>query len=681
MSATGASTYPAGIPAPAKADGRKAVPLIILVGLAVYASSFTKVFVLDDVYWILDSLTIAQPGRYLREMASRPVVALTLLLNHRLGGVNVAGYHLVNLAVHIGAALALFGIVRRTLLLGRWNGRFEQSAPWLALAVALIWMVHPLQTESVTYVIQRCESLMGLFYLLTLYCVIRSVDTPSGRHAWSLAAVGACVLGMGCKEVMVTAPLVVLLYDRTFLAGSFRQLLRQRWGLYAGLAATWAVVVACQLTALSPEETAGFGFKAISPLHYAMTQPGVILHYLRLSVWPIPLCLDYADWPVTTTLTAFFLPGIAVAVLLGGTALGLLRGSWLGFLGAWFFLILAPTSSIMPIADVVFEHRMYLPLAAVVVLGVIGCDAGLRWLARRAHGPERLRAVLGMGLVLVLVAFLGVLTLRRNEVYRSSVAVWSDVVSQRPDNPRAHANLSAAYERAGNLDSALDHAREAVRMAPSHQNALINVGVCLRQMGQVKEAVAQYERALELRKAPAVLWSNLGIALLDEGDLDKAARSFREAVNSQPERAEYHYRLARILSRLGRREEAEVEYREGLRLDPGWPQQAIEGARDLALEEGLLPAAALKDAVYFAEEANEATGYRNADMADTLAIAYAAAGRFQEAAAAARKALDLIGGDDPEKAQRMRLRLRLYERHQPFREDTVGALEAAEGNP
>ena len=167
------------------------------------------------------------------------------------------GYHVVNLAIHILGALVLYGVVRRTLLCASLRQRYGDEARWLALAVALIWVVHPLQTESVTYLIQRTESLMGLFFLLTLYCVIRG-STSSGRRGWYAAAVVCCALGMGSKEVMVVAPLTVLLYDRAFLSGSFREALRARAALYAGLFGCWLVLVGL-VASTSHSLTAGFG--------------------------------------------------------------------------------------------------------------------------------------------------------------------------------------------------------------------------------------------------------------------------------------------------------------------------------------------------------------------------------------------------------------------------------------
>ncbi|MGB2987435.1 MAG: glycosyltransferase family 39 protein, partial [Phycisphaerae bacterium] len=219
--------------------------LLVLSGLIVYLNSFAGVFIFDDTVHILESERIRHlwpPWDLLARR--RPTLELSLAVNYAIGGLGVWGYHAFNLAVHVLAGLTLFGIARRTLMHERCRDRLGQASHWLALTIALIWLVHPLQTQSVTYIIQRSESLMGLFYLLTLYCVIRGAESPL-RYRWYLAAVIACALGMGSKAVMVTAPLVVLLYDRVFLSPSFSEAFRKRWGLYSGLAANWGILAAC----------------------------------------------------------------------------------------------------------------------------------------------------------------------------------------------------------------------------------------------------------------------------------------------------------------------------------------------------------------------------------------------------------------------------------------------------
>jgi protein O-mannosyl-transferase len=211
---------------------RKSIWLIvILAGVAAYHNSFHGPFIFDDLISIANNprirrlwpiweplLNVPQPST----VEDRPIVSLTLALNFAVGGLRVWGYHAVNVALHLMCALLLFGIVRRTLHGARLRERYGGQSGWLALAVALTWTVHPLQTESVTYIIQRTELLMGLFLLSTLYCVLRGAGSVRPR-AWYAAAVVSCALGMGSKEVMAVSPLLVCLYDWTFLSGSFRR--------------------------------------------------------------------------------------------------------------------------------------------------------------------------------------------------------------------------------------------------------------------------------------------------------------------------------------------------------------------------------------------------------------------------------------------------------------------------
>ena len=325
------------------------------------------------------------PPNHGETVTGRPLLNLSFAVNYAISGLNVWSYHAANLAIHVLAALLLFGILRRTFLLPRWaeflSAAFAEPAlrlGCLALAIALLWAIHPLQTESVTYIVQRAESLVGLFYLLTLYCFIRGATSGRGR-SWYAAAVLACLLGMASKEVMVSAPLMVLLYDRAFLAGSFREAWRRRYGVYLALASTWLLLGWLVIVAGNRGGSAGFG-AGVGSWAYLCTQFGAIVHYLKLSVWPHPLLLDYG--PDTVPMTLEILPDAILVVLLGlATLVALWRWPKIGFLGAWFFAILAPTSSIVPVAtQVVAEHRMYLPLAAVVTavtLGWVRCLLGV----------------------------------------------------------------------------------------------------------------------------------------------------------------------------------------------------------------------------------------------------------------------------------------------------------------
>ena len=301
-----------------------AVLLVAGAGIAAYHNTFSVPFLFDDYDAVvanpsirhLGSWAIFQPPAGGTGVSGRPLVNASLALNFALGGLDVRGYHVLNLACHILAALTLLGVVRRTLtgLCPAWTAGRALAG---ALAVAVIWEVHPLQTESVTCIVQRNEVMMGLFYLLTLYLFIRY--TEQDRLRWALLSVAACLAGMATKEVMVTAPFLVLLYDCTFVAGTPMEAWRRRRKYYLGLAATWLLLALLVLRQGGARgAAAGFGL-GVSPSTYALTQCRAITHYLGLAFWPHPLVLDYGTPLVRGA--GEVLPQALLLVLLAGATL------------------------------------------------------------------------------------------------------------------------------------------------------------------------------------------------------------------------------------------------------------------------------------------------------------------------------------------------------------------------
>ena len=360
----------------------------------------------------------------------------------------------------------------------------------------MLWAVHPLQTESVTYVVQRAESMMGLFYLLTLYCFLRGAESDRAI-VWYAGSLLACLLGMATKEVMVTAPLIMLLYDRTFLAGSFRDALRQRYGLYLALAFTWGVVASLSCSTGFRGGTAGFTVKEFTWWSYLLTQAEVIAHYLRLAFWPSGLCLDYG-WPAAHNVGNVLFPVMLVMGLLGLTAWAMVKRPAWGFLGAWFFLILAPTSSILPIRDAAVEHRMYLPLAAVISGAVAG-----GWLVARRfeHRGIVSRAALRIGgtcLVISATVALAVVTFRRNMDYQSVLAIWEDTVGKAPSNGQAHNNLGIVLAGLGRGDEAIAHYQEFLKIKPDDASLHNSLGLLLAQRGEIAAGIAHIREALQV---------------------------------------------------------------------------------------------------------------------------------------------------------------------------------------
>lgn len=538
--------------------------LLLVVCLVIYLNSFAGAFLFDDLYAIVNNPRIRHlwPLGSVLTVTTRPFVMLSFAVNYALGGFSAWGYHAVNVAIHLCASLVLFGIVRRTLTGSRLRERYGTAAPWLALSIALMWMAHPLQTESVTYIVQRAEALMGLCLLLTLYSVSRSASAPA-RSRWSTAAVAACALGMAAKPVMAVAPLIVLLYDRFFLAESWRRLWRERGRLYLGLAATWSILLVILSRPHESGTSAGFGIQEIPPLHYALTQPGVILHYMKLVFWPAALCLDYG-WPVAGQLREVWRSMLVVALLGGMTIWAAHRSSAIGFLGVWWFLLLAPSSSVIPLKDVAAEHRMYLPLMAPVALIVIGSWHAINRLARSAAWRRGVAA----SLVMFSVAGLGWLTIRRNETYRSSLAMWQDVIAKRPANARARWILGGILAEQGRLNDAEAQFAEAVRLNPAAAQAHNNWGVALMRHGRVDDAIARFREAARLDPASDEALINLGNALAQQGRFDEAIVSFADAARLNPASHEAHVNLGNVLLEQGRFKEAIGHFADAARLNP-----------------------------------------------------------------------------------------------------------------
>ncbi|HVS53455.1 MAG TPA: tetratricopeptide repeat protein [Opitutaceae bacterium] len=565
--------------------------LIAIAAVLAYGNSLHGAFVLDDPTSILDNASIRSlwPPRAVlfpplrAGDGGRPIANLSFALNYAVSGRDPWSYHALALALHALAALTLFGIVRRTLLLPALAARYANRATPLAATVAALWALHPLTTSTVDYLSQRTEQLMALFYLLTLYAFVRSVElqqsenkTLSPATAWRFASVAACLLAVASKEVAVTAPLLVVLYDRTFVAGGFRTALRQRWKYYLGLAAAWILLAALMIDSRVTQR--GIGFDGhVSALHYAASECHAVLVYLRLAAWPAPLVFDYG-WAFLGPREALPFAAALASLLLAST---LLWRRWpaLGFLAAAWFLILAPTSSVVPILEQpIAESRAYLPLAAFVALAVFVAHAAL----------ARFRRGVALALTLTIAVALGATTFRRNEDYRSAISLWSDAAAKQPANPRAQNNLASVLLDAGQPAAALAPARRALELRPAYPQAHTNLGKALGDLGDAAEAIAHYRAAIALDATLPEAHGNLGTALLRAGATAEAIPEFQAALRLQPDLLNVHNNLAVALLRLGRVDAAIIEAEAALRLDPQFADAHYTLA-DARIAQGRIP--------------------------------------------------------------------------------------------
>jgi protein O-mannosyl-transferase len=655
---------------------RRYLPGVLLLScIVVYANSLYAGFVYDDTRTIQESLRL----RYLLSqkvtewLCGRWFADLTFAVNFAVGGLNAADYHLVNVVIHALSGMLVYGIVRRSMA----SDISNDTADWIAFYSALLWEIHPLTTAAVTYVSQRYESLASLFCLLQTYGVIRG--TSKGR-GWYIVSVAAFLLGIGCKETMFVSPIIVLAYDRIFLAHNWRAILRQRGWMYVA----YGVILLLMLTVMKTVRNAGGGLglegQGLS-FPYLLTQTQVIMHYLRLSFWPVGLCGDYM-WPVVERFQEIWKGLLAVSFIGLGTIAALYRLPRIGFLGLCFFLLLAPSSSLIVRPDCAFDHRMYLPLVPIVVAVVL-----VVWRLASRRGVLRIAVVCG----LIAAIALGFLTFERNRDYVSEERFWSDTIKKRPNNFRAYNGLATAFYDKGDYACALHTCSEALRRMPDlanltrddilkteflpgsnnlfrlafeYGNIRNTMGLVAWAEGRTNAAIVHLSEVLRIAPGNLRAESNLAILEFENGQTSEGLCRIKRLQQIYPAEISLRQTIAEMYYSTGDRSNALHEFDLVLKSMPDnlHAQQRVAWILATAPEDNLR---STNRAVALAESVAEMTGYRSWRALDILAVAYAENGNFQLAIKTAQKALELAS---EENKSGVRARLLLYEKGQPFRE-------------
>lgn len=521
-------------------------------------------------------------------LSGMPLTALTFLANANLGGRNVLGFHVLNLVLHVLCALALFSLAREIFRSPRLENRFGGSATLLGGATALVWSVHPLNTESVNYLSLRSELLVGLCYFSALFAFARSMRA-SQPIRWRAVSVIAGLAGSFSGSGLVSLPLMIAVMDGVFFASSWKDVWSKRWGYYLALLAV-SGVVAVHWIEFSRARTA-FGEGVDLSQYFLRTCQAVVL-CLKLSVWPNPLVFDYGRGVALGVREMSLHLVLAIAVV-GLTVYALVRRFSIGFAGIWLVVFLGPLAGLFPLLDQpLSEHRAYLALPAVSALAVVG-----------------LFRVTGKRMVFVMIplaAGLSVLTIGRNRDYRTEAGLWEDTIIKQPVNARAFLNRGAALERDRHIleaienyqialivdpeyvdahyalalrlaknparqEEAIQQYREVVRIKPDSVDARVSLAnLLIKVPARVEESAAQYRKALELKPGSPEIHANLGNALSRlPGRRAEAEREYREALKLQPSLAEPHFFLAVLLAReWSRSAEAIQEFDEALRLNP-----------------------------------------------------------------------------------------------------------------
>lgn len=582
-----------------------ALAAVLALGAACYARVLHGEFVFDDERAVAGNAAIKGLGRLWAagwleswRRLGRPVVDLTLALDYQVAGLDPFAFHLHNLVVHLVAVVAVWALARAVL-----RRAAAPRASGVALVVAAFFALHPLQSQAVSYVSQRAESLASLLYVAGLLALLRLDEArrPGARVGWLGAALAAMLAGLGCKAIVVTLPVAWLFLSAAFppprdaVDGPRRALLRRlAWASPLLAVAAWFSRSAEGV--LSGGRDAGFSIPGLTPWEYLLTQARVLWLYLRLLVLPVGQTID-RQVRVSRSLAEFDTAAAALA-LLGLVVAAAWAWRWSSeraghplataarvgsFAVGWFLLLLAPTS-LVPLVDVAVEHRVYLAAFGPMLAAVVLADA----LLSRAPGAVRLGAALAACAALALTLH------ARNAVWESRLALWRDAVTKAPGKARPHLSLATALEAAGATAEALAHFRRAEALLddgsveppvlwrnlgaalvrsgragealavlerasaryPADADLLNNLGVVLLEVGRTADAEAAARRALAIRPEAAQGSNTLGEALLARGDVAGAVDAFGRAAALDPDAVPHHYNLAVALEAGGRGAEA-----------------------------------------------------------------------------------------------------------------------------
>lgn len=541
-------------------------------GVIIYSNSFQASFQFDDRPQILQSVAVRflfRPKLIWESFASRFLTYWTFALNYQIGRWQVFGYHVFNFGIHVLASFMVYLLLRVTFLTPALRGNSAaRHRDRFAILASLLFLCHPIQTQAVTYIVQRAASMATLFYLATVYLTAKA--RLSGKWIfYSLALVSACAATFS-KEISYTLPFALLLYEVCFF-GIRKKEIGERLIYYSlfflPLAVAYVTIYHGRvlsngiLSVINIESDASHG-------EYALTQLNVIRTYLRLLFVPLNQNADY-DYAIAKSLfePQTFLSLLLFTGLLFTGIKSFSRHRLISFGIFWFILTLSMESSIVRIKDVIFEHRLYLPMFGFVTA-----------LMSTAFLLIRNKNLLLIGSVLVTLV-LSVMTFQRNRVWKDELTLWQDVVQKSPNKPRAYGNLGYAYYRLGKLAEAREYMWKALEMKPDYPEAHYIMAGILEKEKKESETFEQYVEALRLKPDYVDAWVDVGNILKNAGKLAEAVSHYLKALKINPNSERAHYHLGQTLVRLGDFDQAIWHYMIILELDP----EITEAHRGLAV--------------------------------------------------------------------------------------------------
>ncbi len=551
--------------------------VVSLFAFLAYLNTFNGEFIFDDAVSIEDNPAIKDtayfknPGLsgYLANAVNggRPLTHFTFAVNYLTGGFDPFGYHVINFLVHLANIFLVYVFIHKTLNLA--SSSYKEHAHWISFVAVIFFGLHPMQTGAVSYISQRAEILASFFYLLGLLFFIRGLsDNSLKSHMAYPAGIVCFLLGLGSKDIIITLPFVLAVYWFYFLRGlPGRKIQLAKISLLV-LPVFGAAIYRIQNIA---NDTSGrIGFKLeFGPYEYFLTQLRAITKYISLLVLPVNQNADY-DFAVSrgfldppSTLFSF------VFLLLLVIASGLLFKRWKigSFALLWFFIILSPTSSVIPLIDVIFEHRVYLASAGAFLL----FSLGLYHASEKLNISRKDKTALTALTVFILALALTYSAASRNMVWTSRISFWEDVVSKSPNKARAYVSLGSAYQEKELMDFAVAAYSKATSLAEKEEkpNSMLALALLYAEMGKNEEALSELKKALasapinspDLNYVAGVVYEKAGLT-------EEAEKSFKEALNKNPGFVIARYALGGLYERRKFYDAAIIEYNKIIKTDP-----------------------------------------------------------------------------------------------------------------
>jgi len=546
--------------------------LILCLGAIVYSNTFYSPFHLDDTPSIVNNFFIRNLSNLQNiwnYLPRRFFLYLSIAFNYHFSGLDVFGYHLFNLGVHLLVAILVWWLTLLTLSTPAMKeNKITRHANLIALLAGLVFVSHPVQIEAVTYIVQRAASMAALFYLLSLSLYVKSrllQEDNSGR--WKFYYIGSlisAIAAMFTKEITITLPLMVLLYEFSFL----RTKKEFDWKYLFPFILTILIIPLTMFFTESVKAQHMRGVTAdtpadISSIHYLLTQFRVLATYIRLVFLPVHQNLDY-DYPISKSIfeipTLFSLI-LLICVLFGAKHL-FLKYRLVSFSIFWFFLTLLPESSLLPIKDVIFEHRLYLPLAGYSIFLV--SSVFYLW------GDKSIKA---MNIVLAMViACNSVLTYQRNKIWKDDLTLWDDTVAKSPHKARPHNNRGQIYYTQGKVKEALREFNKAIELDSTLADAYYNRGLIYYDQGKIDQALNDYDKAIEINPNYAIAYNNRGNAYAKQGLFARAISDFNKAIEINFMYAQSYNNRGSAYEKEGNPQKAVLDYNKAIEINPDFEE-------------------------------------------------------------------------------------------------------------